>query len=323
MLIMLENGLDSEVQSAIGAQTKLRAEISDVNERIEKNEIRRQVFDALRRGKKDPQILAQASADADRILSGDIKTPEGLVINNLISQPGFRDQPVAEQNKQIQDAVQGIASARSTGQARQLKTAEEIRQRQVVKDDLQKKHPDWDEAQLELETNAAIAKSKKVSTLSANKAAEYKVLSGRYREADQTIDQVLEILKRPGAAGLAGRAMRLEERLANVLGANSTAYTDLSRKIDLLKTWAPRLLVGTSGRPLKDEAGRINNIVPGLSIGDVQKNTESGLRDLKHILNDLKGDVDGVLSESGGEAPTETKLPAATTGWDRFPTVNE
>jgi hypothetical protein len=103
------------VQSAIGAQTKLRAEISDVNERIEKNEIRRQVFDALRRGKKGPQILAQASADADRIMSGDIKTPEGLVINNLISQPGFRDQPVAEQNKQIQEAVAGIATARTGG----------------------------------------------------------------------------------------------------------------------------------------------------------------------------------------------------------------
>lgn len=167
-LIMWNAGLNSEVEEALASQFKTRADISDARERIEKNETRRQLTMALLGDKKDPQSVSQAAIHAEQIMTTP-RTAEEIAVHNRISAPGFYDQPVEEQNRQIEEAVEHVSAARAAGQVKNLKAAEDLRERQVIKDGLKAKNPTWDEATLELETNKAISQSKKQP--SANNAA--------------------------------------------------------------------------------------------------------------------------------------------------------
>jgi hypothetical protein len=114
MQIMLANGYDQQALEARDALTKSKVELSDATQRLQENEIRRQVTMALLGDSKDPKKMAQAAADAEMITTAP-KTPEQMAVNAVISQPGFRDLPNTDQNKQIQDAIRGIASARIGG----------------------------------------------------------------------------------------------------------------------------------------------------------------------------------------------------------------
>jgi hypothetical protein len=114
MQIMLANGYNQQALEARDALAKSKVELSDATQRLQENEIRRQVTMALLGDSKDPKKMAQAAADAEMITTAP-KTPEQMAVNAVISQPGFRDLPNTDQNKQIQDAIRGIASARIGG----------------------------------------------------------------------------------------------------------------------------------------------------------------------------------------------------------------
>jgi len=365
-LILLEGGFNDELMQSLDTQFKMRADLSDMTKRIEDNEIRRQVFDALRGGKKDPQAIAQAAADADLAMSGGLKSPEGLAVTNLILQPHFREQPVVEQNKQIQEAVRGISSARYGGRVSPIMTEiqrqfdasdaqadpnetdaeKDARHNKIITgisaaqkpstggaptrekeikeraDALQVEHPDWpkEKAQDEAAKQITTARSTK-GDLSANKRADLTITRDKYKNALATIDQVLDVLKSPAAAGLAGRSMRVEERISNILGSRNTKRVQMMRDLQLLKMEAPRLLLGATGRPLKAEEGKIDDIVPGLSIGDLGANTITGLQRLRDNFTAQEGTIDKILSTGVApveEAPVETKPDK---GWDAFPTI--
>ncbi len=393
MLVLLNNGYDQQALEARDQLSKSRVELSDATQRIQDNEIRRKLFIALNGDNKDPKKLAQAAMDAETIMSAP-KTPEQIAVANVISQPGFRDQSSEDQNKQINNAIAGVSSARygargtntlpvelqkqidaSDASAEAGETSQETaaRHNAIMADFYKAKNPVGAErnkiTQDHNETMAALAdkridlaeakaqedalhkrnmdaiaqgrlegqmtteqervrhdqameeisKTKAAGgNLTANKRAELTLLQGRYRETDKTIDDVINALKKaPAGAGLRGKVARLDERLANILGGStSTQYVDLMRRIDIVKTMAPRLLVGSSGRPLSAEAGRIDDIVPGLTIGDTYQNTISGLLELKKVLDGERGDVQKVL---GTESTSEPPAKPAASDWPGVP----
>lgn len=114
LLIMLNAGLDGPAMEAIDARAKSRVELSDATQHLIDNETRRKVTMALLGDSKDPKKLAQAAADAETIMASP-KTPEQMAVANVISQPGFRDLSSEDQNKQINNAIAGVSSARYSG----------------------------------------------------------------------------------------------------------------------------------------------------------------------------------------------------------------
>jgi hypothetical protein len=155
-----------------------------------------------------------------------------------------------------------------------------------------------------------IAKTKAAGgNLTANKRADLTMLETRYQVNDDIIDEVINALKRdPSGAGLKGKVMRLEERLGNILGGTtSTKYVEIMRQIETARTLTPRLLVGASGRPLSDEAKRMDDIVPGLTIGDTWQNTIKGLQNLKETLGKEHSTLKKILGNSSAEPETPAK----------------
>ncbi len=154
--------------------------------------------------------------------------------------------------------------------------------------------------------------------ITPNKRADLMQVETRYQVNADILDEVISALKRdPSAAGLKGKVMRLEERLANILGGtSSTKYVEVMRQIETARTLTPRLLVGASTRPLKAEADRMDSIVPGLTIGDTWQNTIAGLQKLKDTLEKEHSTVKKILGDtSASEAPAK---PAAT-DWPGVP----
>lgn len=140
--------------------------------------------------------------------------------------------------------------------------------------------------------------------------------AAQYAEGIRTIDTVLEVLRNyKGAAGLAGKVMRLEERLANILaGMPDAERVQMMREIEFLRLQAPNLLLDRTGRPLSTEAGRINDIVAGTSAGDTGPNTIRALEALRERYERLQSGV----QERIGQSPTAAPLPAKTAPTERF-----
>jgi len=393
MLVMLQNGYDSQALEARDALVKSKVEISDATKRIQDNETRRQVTMALLGDSKDPKKLAQAASDAETIMQSP-KTPEQMAVANVISQPGFRDLPSEEQSKQINSAIAGVSSARYGGRGagstplelqKQLDASDagapadeppdDARERhnaimadyyksknpigaernkitqahQTTMEDLASRKIDIEEAKaqedaLHKQNMDAIAKGRLEGQMTAqqekarhdaameeitktknaagnitpNKRAELTQLETRYQVNDDIIDDVINTLKRdPSGAGLKGKVMRLEERLANILGGtSSTKYVEVMRQIETARALTPRLLIGGSSRPLKTEADRMDSIVPGLTIGDTWQNTIAGLQKLKETLDKEHATVKEIL---GDTSTTEAPAKPAPDEWPGIP----
>lgn len=160
---------------------------------------------------------------------------------------------------------------------------------------------------------------------------------GRYQDrvflADETIPVIDKNLKRlqqyVGITGAAGYATRLGEKVGNVLGSDQVARQEFAKDIDLMRLNAARILTLSQGRPLAAEAARVNNIIKGISIGDVNKSTIAALQDYRKLVEDFKNDsaarlqgggagVGGVNPEGTG---ARTTAPPTTKPWERDPVV--
>ncbi len=352
MRILLENGYDQMALDAMDQRAKSRSELSDATQRIQENEIRRKLFIALNGDNKDPKKLAQAAMDAETIMTAP-KSAEQIATNNVISQPGFRDLPSSEQNKQIQDAIRGISSARYGGRAspimseiqRQMDAHDaehtdesqderDTAHRKIISDISSAQKPATnaptmakEQAQLVEEyvkqgmpRDEAIKKAKEAGAppVTGNKRVDMESHIGQYDDALKIIDGVDKVLnKYAGAAGVAGRATRLAERVGNILGSNSTDRTQMMRDISQLQLMGPRLLLDQkTGRPLSAEAGHISDIIAGLNIGDTTGNTLRAMKELKERLKTIR---DRDKAQLGGPAVKE--MPATTDDkpWENDP----
>ena len=157
-----------------------------------------------------------------------------------------------------------------------------------------------------------ISKQKNAAgNITPNKRAELTQLETRYQVNQDILDDVIGALKRdPSGAGIKGKVMRLEERLANILGGtSSTKYVEVMRQIETARALTPRLLIGGSSRPLKTEADRMDSIVPGLTIGDTWQNTIAGLQKLKETLDKEHSTVKKILGDTSISEPPAKPAP--------------
>jgi hypothetical protein len=355
--ILLENGMDQQALEAMDAKAKSKVELSDATRRIQENETRRQVTMALLGDSRDPKKLAQAAADAETIMTAP-KTPEQMAVANVISQPGFRDQPVEDQNKQIQNALRGVASARYGGHTtpimgelqRQLDASDvehpddtpqerDARHIDIIKNVSAAQKPASagapsmakEQAQLVEEyvkagmpRDEAIKKAKEAAAppITGNKRVDLESHLGQYDDALKLIDGIDKTLnKYAGAAGVAGRATRMGERVGNILGSNNTDRVQMMRDIEQLQLMGPRLLLDQkTGRPLSAEAGHINDIIAGLNMGDTTANTLRAMKELKDRLATIR---DRDRGQMGGPAPA-TAAPAPTDDkpWENDPVTH-
>lgn len=147
----------------------------------------------------------------------------------------------------------------------------------------------------------------------------------QYGEATKSIDDATRVLENyAGAAGLAGKATRMGERVSNVFGSNSTDREQFMRNIQYLRTAAQRLLFDRSGRPLAADADRINDIIGGLSLGDTTANTLRSLREVKERLLRLQKSQEDQLKGNWTPgtpkpAPKSNDKPA----WEEAPIVGQ
>ena len=144
-------------------------------------------------------------------------------------------------------------------------------------------------------------------------------------EAVGTLDRYI------GAAGIAGKGLRLKERVGNIFGNNQTDRVQFMRTIEYLQANAPRLLVDTNGRPLSKEADKIMDIIGGLNVGDTTANTKRSLEEIKSLYEQMRADTQLRMSgewepkpSGGGASPPASKPMAPSSGgqsWRDAPVV--
>jgi hypothetical protein len=353
--ILLENGMDAQALDAIDAKAKSKVELADAAQRLQDNETRRQITMALLGDSKDPMKMAKAAQMAEAITQPGPKTPEQMAVANVITDPDFPNLSSSEQNKRINDAVRGVASARYGGHATPIMG--EI-QRQLDASDAE--HPDdspeqRDQRHIEIIKNVstaqkpanagapsmakeqaqlveeyvkqgmsreeAIKKAKEAgaSPITGNKRVDLESHIGQYDDALKIIDGIDKTLnKYAGAAGVAGRATRLGERVGNILGSNSTDRTQMMRDIAQLQLMGPRLLLDQkTGRPLSAEAGHISDIIAGLNMGDTTANTLRAMKEIRQRLETIRDRDKAQLGE--GAAPVATPSDPDDRPWENDP----
>jgi hypothetical protein len=203
----------------------------------------------------------------------------------------------------------------------------EIQRRMDV---FKKEHPDatLDEVDAEYDRVSRDIANASQPTMTPNKRIDVESSITQYKESLTKIDETTKILEtHVGAAGLAGKATRMGERVGNIFGNNATDREQFMRDIQFLRSAAQKLLFDRAGRPIAADADRINDIIGGLSLGDTTANTLRSLREVKTVLERLqksKQDQLGGVWKSDAAPGKPGDTPGATKpAWEEAPIVGQ
>ena len=303
LLIMLNAGLDGPVQEALAARAKSKIELADARQRLLDNDIRMRLINSDPDYKSgDPKKMAAAIHRADDAMRGD----DAKMTPDQRFQLLWHQQHPEGTYQEFSDAYDKFKRDQYIGRGGAHGMQGEIDQRNIRWD---AEHPDASEAERDAAHDANIKDVKQANAppITGNKRVDLESHLGQYDDALKLIDGIDKVLnKYAGAAGVAGRATRLGERVGNILGSNSTDRTQMMRDIEQLQVMGPRLLLDQkTGRPLSIEAGKISDIIAGLNLGDTTANTLRAMKELKERLSTIR---DRDKSQMGGPAP-KTALP--------------
>jgi len=163
--------------------------------------------------------------------------------------------------------------------------------------------------------------------MTPNKRVDLQRRVTQYGEATKTLDDAIQVLDtHAGAAGLAGRATRLGERVENIFGSSKTDREQFMRNIQYLRTAAQSLLFDRASRPLAADADRINDIIGGLSLGDTTANTLRSLKEVKDRLGRLQKSQEDQLENKWTPDPPANQARPPTAGkaaWEEAPIVGQ
>lgn len=329
MQVLLQNGMYPEAIKAQEALATSVGQIQDVKKKIEDNATRMAIIHSITQdedGKlkpeyaKDPKKFAEAAKLAETAMK-DESTPLGIALRNLQLSDEYQNAGSAEREEMIAKVVRDLSQAQWYGRGTASAGAENVKDREAVKADVRKEHPDWSEGKVTEETNKRIAESKTVVT--ANKRLDAESHIRQYKMGIDLVDGITATLEKyAGAAGLAGRATRLAERVDNIFGGDETDRVQMMRDIEQLQLMGPRLLLDQrTGRPLSVEAGHINDIIGGLNMGDTTANTLRSMKEIRARLEELmKGNVESLERDPANPA---SKEPAKTETKDDKPWEND
>jgi len=146
----------------------------------------------------------------------------------------------------------------------------------------------------------------KATQLTANKSADLRIASDRYKTGIETIDKLIKLIKKNvGAVGAAGYATRSAESLSNLLGSNATDRREAESLINELQTIAPRLITESTSRPLAGEHEKVIKVVRGLNAGDTRRNALRNWNDLREQFVRMRENINGIIEGKPFEAPEE------------------
>jgi hypothetical protein len=192
--------------------------------------------------------------------------------------------------------------------------------------DIRKEHPDWSDKQVIEERNKNLKAS--TTSLTGNEKEKIETRINKFARSDEIIDKTIKVLEtHPGSAGIAGKIMRVEERLSNMVSAGQIKNSDrvqMMRDIELLRGWAKELLFSSNSK-LKKEAERVDSIVAGTSAGDTGPNTIRALRDLKNMYDQMRAEDEAKLGGTWKAPVAGESKPAPTSGktpWSKDPIVS-
>jgi len=306
--ILLENGMDAQALDAIDAKAKSKVELADATKRLEQNNLELQIATALRGDSKDPMKLVEAKRIAETITEPGPKTPEQQAIITVMSEPGFIDLSSAEKQKKLNEAVAGVSQAKFFGHGGVPSMAKE--ETQLVEE--------YVKQGMSREDAIKKAKAAAAPPITGNKRVDLESHLGQYDDALKIIDGIDKTLnKYAGAAGVAGRATRMGERVGNILGSNNTDRVQMMRDIEQLQVMGPRLLLDQkTGRPLSIEAGKISDIIAGLNMGDTTANTLRAMKEIKERLTTIR---DRDKAQMGGAAVADPPPVTEDKPWENDP----
>jgi len=165
----------------------------------------------------------------------------------------------------------------------------------------------WDQAY----TQAVREIKTETGVITPNKRNEIQNHVKLIDESSAAIERVEKTIEKyVGATGIPGRALRMKERLGNLMGNNQTDRDHLMRDIEYLRLNAPRLLTNSPARPLAADVNRINTIVAGLEWGDTSANTLRALEEIRGIY--ARSRAASLQQLSGNWTPGEPAAPGVT-----------
>lgn len=307
-LMMLNAGMDKELIDLTNARMKTAGQVFELNDKITDSTIRKTVFESLQKqipdmpgqpGQKDPMAVMRAWNVAHGIHE---PVDQQLVTKFLVDHPNATPEEVAEYAAKIRQVRVGGGGNTDLTSERQIAA------------DVAKQEKKWRTEGLSddevARKGAALRRELKAAStpITANKRDDLRSNIDRASNFETTIDHVEELLTRHGfLTGLGGKVLRPGESMMNALGgSNSTDWRQFERWVSELKEWAPRILNETRGRPLASEAGQINSIVAGLSLGDTTANTVRAYRELKPLIAKIKRDLQ---SREGGTWSPDKPTP--------------
>ena len=320
-IAMLDAGMDDKIIEMQAAQVRAAEGVVKVREDWETYDVRRTIFSTESKAwdKEHPDAKPQERAQARLGILQSIGEGGKNIQMDLLRQyrqehPGSTAEEEAEFLMQHQVGRAGTVGGAPTKQ-------KEIARRIA---DFKAKNPGATEEDVDAEYDKV---SKEVAdaaqpSMTPSKRVDIERNVTQYGEANKSIDDAMQVLNTyTGAAGLAGKATRLGERVENIFGGNQTDRAQFMRNIEYLRTAAQRLLFDRSGRPLAADADRINDIIGGLSLGDTTANTMRSLKEVKERLQRLQKSQEDQLS---GKWTPDTPKPARPSGkpaWEEAPVV--
>lgn len=319
-LALLEMGMDKELNALIDGRNKSALELQSTADKVWLEH--EKVTDL----KSDPRYLSGSpELKAKAVQEWQEKwKPAGARQLAYNSRKEITDQYKKENPNYTADdliALEGkIAQAEAAGVGAGVSgESSQVRKSRAIKE-IQDKNPGMSIAEAEKQFNMT------VSTPSGNRMDDQAQMINQLSNGMNGIDKAMTVLdKYVGAAGAAGYATRLGERVGNIFGTNNTDRSQFAHEIEYLQAIAPRLLQGTGGRPLSAEAGKINRLIAGLNMGDTTANTKRALEEVRELWGKMQQDVlarrsgsPNLPAATGGGAPASS---GATAPWNRDPII--
>ena len=329
-LLLLQHDMLPEIDEAFGHQFEAADKLAKLAPHMIQNHV---LMNALN---SDPEWKeALASGDGTKMM--DVYTKNIRKITDAterhygrggIGAPGSnaaRWEAVASkvraEHPELSEGDVAIETNRLIAESRHVETISEKRwkERRSIEDDLHEKYPEASPGDIALRADKIQAEAK--TAVTGNQRAKIESHIGQYDDALKIIDQVDNTInKYVGAAGIAGRAGRMEERLSNWAGGNQSDRVQMERDINQLQLMMPRLLLDIStGRPLSAEEAKIESIVAGLKWGDTKVNTLRAMKELSERLKVLRDRNQKALVGESSVAPPTEKPAEPTHDWSDFP----
>jgi hypothetical protein len=326
MLFLTENGLSDLRDKLITGRAKALESTVEANNKIDALSLRRQTFDSMKADveksgipKDDPRYAALMAEAGRRAFAGKETPidPQMWQWEMQHAQDHDGKGPTAEERQKFYQGFRLTGAGVAGGAGSNLTKAVGALEEDIYKDNIAAGMP---------ETAAradAIKRAKEANAppITGNEREKLEAHLGQFTEADTLIDRVTSTLDRyVGAAGVAGKATRMGERLSNLAGGKETDRVQLMRDISELQLMAPRLLLDASGRPLAAEAGHVNDVIAGLSAGDTTANTLRSMKEIKEQLARMKQRQEQRLGETPKSTPAAPAKPKAAP-WANDPEV--